>query len=536
MTVARDGNRVVVADPDRDSVYIVDLVSERLVSTIELAAHSEPGRVIEDGAGRFHVALRGTGELLTITGDARTLQPICGEPRGLAWQASSDLVHVACATGELVSVPPGGGAPVRVLRLERDLRDVVVRSDDTLAVTVFRSAHVLHVDGDVVVRRMLPPVTKRQAIGRDSLEPVDAMPSVAWRTIALPDGSLVMSHQRRIDATLRIVQGGYGGPMCAGSPVESSVSRLGADDTWTAYAPLANAALPVDIAVNPQNGELAVVAAGEQSVVVFSATTQDAGECATQLATTIPTLEIGAPTAVAYRPSGALLTFFPEAGGLTIHDSGVARGITLNDRPQSDAGRGLFHRATAVGLACASCHPEARDDGGVWTFDVLGDRRTQSLGGGILSRAPYHWSADMPTLHALVEDVFTERMAGTPVSPEEERALAAWLDPIPAPRGVVLDSAAVARGQELFDSSELGCKSCHNGTLLTNNRMADVGTGDVFKVPSLIGIGGRAPYLHDGCAKSLRERFTTCGSDNHGRTSQLSPGELDDLVAYLESL
>lgn len=142
----------------------------------------------------------------------------------------------------------------------------------------------------------------------------------------------------------------------------------------------------------------------------------------------------------------------------------------------------------------------------------------------------------MPTLHALVEDVFTERMAGDPVSPEEEQALARWLDPIPAPRGVITDSAAVARGQELFDSSELGCRSCHSGALLTNNRMADVGTNGVFKVPSLIGIGGRAPFLHDGCAKSLRERFTNCGSDNHGHTSQLSSAELDDLVAYLESL
>src|SRR5690349_14767154 len=64
MTVTRDGNRAIVADPDRDRVYIVDLVGEKVTDTIELAERSEPGRVIEDGAGRVHVALRGSGELL----------------------------------------------------------------------------------------------------------------------------------------------------------------------------------------------------------------------------------------------------------------------------------------------------------------------------------------------------------------------------------------------------------------------------------------------------------------------------------------
>jgi hypothetical protein len=43
--------------------------------------------------------------------------------------------------------------------------------------------------------------------------------------------------------------------------------------------------------------------------------------------------------------------------------------------------------------------------------------------------------------------------------------------------------------------------------------------------------------MHDGCAATLRDRFGACGGgDNHGHTSQLTPAELDDLIAYLESL
>ena len=59
----------------------------------------------------------------------------------------------------------------------------------------------------------------------------------------------------------------------------------------------------------------------------------------------------------------------------------------------------------------------------------------------------------------------------------------------------------------------------------------------MVKVPSLVGVGGRAPYMHDGCAATLRDRFGACGGgDNHGHTSQLSDAELADLIAYLDSL
>ncbi|WP_437548016.1 hypothetical protein WME97_48425 [Sorangium sp. So ce367] len=43
--------------------------------------------------------------------------------------------------------------------------------------------------------------------------------------------------------------------------------------------------------------------------------------------------------------------------------------------------------------------------------------------------------------------------------------------------------------------------------------------------------------MHDGCAKTLRDRFDpVCGGDRHGDVSALAPAQLDDLVAYLESL
>ncbi len=45
--------------------------------------------------------------------------------------------------------------------------------------------------------------------------------------------------------------------------------------------------------------------------------------------------------------------------------------------------------------------------------------------------------------------------------------------------------------------------------------------------------------MHDGCAPTLHDRFTNTacgGGDKHGKTSHLAPEQIDDLVAYLESL
>jgi CxxC motif-containing protein (DUF1111 family) len=96
---------------------------------------------------------------------------------------------------------------------------------------------------------------------------------------------------------------------------------------------------------------------------------------------------------------------------------------------------------------------------------------------------------------------------------------------------------AVARGKALFEDAVVACASCHSGAKLTNNESVDVGTGRKFQVPSLIGIRNRAPFMHDGCATTLFERFdASCGGTKHGDVSGLSEGDLDDLVAYMDSL
>jgi mono/diheme cytochrome c family protein len=559
MVVTRDGTHAVVADPDRDQIVSVDLAAGRVTSTLPLDPGDQPGRIVEDGVGRIHVALRGGNALLTLTdavnGVVMARRPACSEPRGLAWDQTPDTIHLACNDGTLVTYPASGGNPVRTLHLDRDLRDVLV-TPAGLQVTRFRTAEVLTLDaaGNVTLRSTPPtvqrfiggvigPVDGPGSGGTGQPGSVNAVPTVAWRTILLPDGRVVMSHQRHVLAKLDDNddhEGGYG-TNCGHGPIEASTTVMQPGQPPFAAMALARGALPVDMAVNAAGDKIAVVTAGNQRVTVAFTTqlaSQDQDMCGGG-DDGKDDRAMGTPTSVGWTPSNDLVIFYPEAPAIAIRAQGTGadRVIKLDGEVGYDAGRNLFHSQTRIGIACASCHPEGREDGQVWEFAQISPRRTQSLAGGLLSRGPYHWAGDMGTLGILMDDVFSVRMAGGPVTEHQRSSLGPWLDRIPAPApSSNLDAAAVERGRAIFETTG-ACASCHSGVLFTNNTLVDVGKGGKFKVPSLLGVAARAPFMHDGSAATLQDRFGAAGGgDLHGNTSQLTTAQIGDLIAYLESL
>src|ERR1700722_3687474 len=203
LLVTHDGTHAIVSDPDRDLVYGVDLSAFHVTFTVTLQPGDEPGRVTEDSNGYAYVALRRGGALVTLdeaTGAVVSRQNVCPAPRGVGWDASTNLVWVACATGELVSLTGGGGAVVQTVQVERDLRDIVVQGG-AVTVTQMRTAQVLRVDGTGTVQR------------RDSLQAMAGSAShVVWRAIAGASGSLVVAYQNESTSNVSTqVQGGYGG-------------------------------------------------------------------------------------------------------------------------------------------------------------------------------------------------------------------------------------------------------------------------------------------------------------------------------------
>jgi mono/diheme cytochrome c family protein len=141
----------------------------------------------------------------------------------------------------------------------------------------------------------------------------------------------------------------------------------------------------------------------------------------------------------------------------------------------------------------------------------------------------------MADFHVLADEVFASRMGGPELPAEYVDALADFIDSIPPPeRATAVDPEAVARGEALFRDATTQCASCHESGMQDS---VDVGTGLALQVPRLAGVGSRAPLMHDGCAPTLRDRFGACGGgDRHGTTSHLTTAQIDDLVAYLETL
>jgi len=200
--------------------------------------------------------------------------------------------------------------------------------------------------------------------------------------------------------------------------------------------------------------------------------------------------------------------------------------------------------------SCASCHDDdARVDGLNW--DLLNDgignpKDTKSL---VLShKTPPVMSLGVrSTAEIAVRNGIQNSLAST--LPEEvPAAIDEWLKslkPSPSPHlvGGRLSQAA-QRGEKVFNRPETGCVNCHEPPLFTDLHSYNVGTRNPFDqedrefdTPTLHELWRTSPYLHDGSAATIREVLTTRNpKDEHGKTSQLSSQQVDDLAKYLLSL
>jgi DNA-binding beta-propeller fold protein YncE len=560
LVLSRDGQTAIAADPDRDRVYLVDLVHRTLRAAVQLSPGDEPGRLAEDAVGHVYVALRSGGALATIdlaTGALLARRPACPSPRGVAFDPTGNVVYVACAGGELVTFAPSGDAPLRTVHLRDDLRDVVI-DGDRLLVSTFRAPALLEVDASGTVTHTAPLAELTQirqvTVNRATTQVVRSFePTVAWRTIAVPGGGVATIHQRALSSPVGPVQSGGGGGVygsgaptcseCSCAVVHSTLSVVQGRETPAPGATVPTATLPVDVAVSRDGQTFAVVAAANSTIarldqvllVSRSAATAGGDTCAA------PSASIAQPqgqaVAAVFDSADHVLVQTREPAALFFADTGAT--LALASERRADTGHTVFHSNSGAFIACASCHPEGRDDGHVWHFDAATPRRTQSLRGGLLATAPFHWDGAESDMHAIMQDVFVSRMQGPTLATDQVQALSHWLDAQPlVPHLAAADASAVERGRALFADARAACASCHAGSHLTNNQTMDVGTGGAFQVPSLRGLALRAPYMHDGCAASLRDRLVPgeCGGTRHGDVSWMTPAQQDDLVSYLQSL
>jgi DNA-binding beta-propeller fold protein YncE/mono/diheme cytochrome c family protein len=244
-------------------------------------------------------------------------------------------------------------------------------------------------------------------------------------------------------------------------------------------------------------------------------------------------------------------------------------------------GRRLYYTATdstiSGGMGCAGCHPDGRDDGHVWHEndsdggESLGyrsgvvtfpDRRVASgvprqtpmLAGRVASHGPYGWNGKSPDLEDRLRVGFAlHRWGGSPdtrwlVTMDRPKAIAAFLRQglVAPPREALPLTAEEERGKEVFLDGKVGCAACHVPTTEFTDRSIvalprpqrsgfDAEKNVPFKTPSLLFVGGTAPYFHDGSAATLEDVILS-NNDAMGHTSHLSTADRSALIAYLKTL
>lgn len=224
--------------------------------------------------------------------------------------------------------------------------------------------------------------------------------------------------------------------------------------------------------------------------------------------------------------------------------------VPLKNPPPAELqlGRLLFHNANDSriardGRACASCHPDGRDDSITWATP-LGPRRTMFLAGRVNGSAPYSWIGAEKSLHEHLATTF-DRLSGQGLRSLELDAIVAYITTLAPPNADIPvrdDAKKVARGKEIFHSGEAQCSTCHNpATNFTDGLVHDVKSKAesdkhaAFNTPSLRGCGGAGPWFHDGRYATLGELLK--GSDGKmGKTKHLNESDLDALEAYLRTL
>ncbi len=208
---------------------------------------------------------------------------------------------------------------------------------------------------------------------------------------------------------------------------------------------------------------------------------------------------------------------------------------------QQHAGFVVFHSSesavsTRGAMACSTCHPDNRADGLSWRIDKH-ELQTPVLAGRMVGTHPYKWDGgdkDLKTSLAMT----MKRLGGFGLEAKQAEALQAYVEAMPNVRAPARPGVMVVRGKTLFDSAQLGCRTCHDGATYSDNAQHKLsGTLAESDTPSLLGLHASAPYYHDGSAPTL-ESLLRDRAGVHGMAdlSKLTDAQVADLTAFLETL
>ncbi len=546
------GREILAVNPDSCSITVVDRAT--LETVREIAVGRDPRTVAVTPDGRLAVtANREDGTVSVVDlghGVERAAIPVGGLPWGVVTGPGRSEAWVACeGSGWVCRLDLDRRAVTARVATEPDPAGLALLPGGTLLVTHLRSGRVSFLD-----------------TGTASVESVVATYSSSNLSSSLatsPGGTVGYLPQTRSNS---------GNPDLTFDttvfPIVAALDIPGRKLLRSGLLSLAEldrpVAVPVDAAVSPDGGTLAVVNGASNDLSVFSLTDR----------TLLAHVQLGAaPRGIAFSPDGSAAYVDNTLDGTlsVIETAGwtVTATVRLTRIPLPPAllhGKRLFSTSADTRLsrdrwiACISCHWEGEHDGRTWQFAFSGPRNTTSLRGSV-GTYPLRWSARWDEAADAEFAVWHEQfgtglidgaMNDTLGAPNQGRSydldcLGAYTDSLapPAVAPPAADAAAVAAGRQLFFSEETGCSSCHPPPRYTDFRTHDVGTassdaerlGPEIDTPSLLGLARSAPYLHDGSAPDLLSVLSDRNpAGRHGVTSHLSATEREQLAAFLRSL
>lgn len=553
---------------------------------------------VEKGAVATTLAMPGNPSGLALSADGKLLLVTIGEPKGLLAvvdTASGKTRRIAVGhTPTAVAISPDGRTAYVCNRFNNDVSVIdLLAAKETTKIAVLREpvACGLTPDGRwLYVANHLPVGRADQDYAGAAVTLIDTLTNAVTATLPLPNGStglrgLCLSPDGAFVYVTHILaryqlpttQLERGWMNTNALSVIDTASKayvnsvllddvdLGAANPWGVTCTADGALLLVTHAGTHElsvidraalHEKLAKVAKGER-VSQVSATAEDVPNDLSFLVGIRRRLALagnGPRAVLAVDKQAYLAEYYADSLGVvnldaeTVHRPrslplGPAQELTqerLGDRNFNDAQMCFQHWQS-----CASCHPDGRADGLNW--DLLNDgmgnpKQTKNMTlscqtppvmvTGIRDRAETAVRTGM-------------RFIQFAVRPEEDLvAIDAYLralQPVPSP---YLDgnglSKAAKRGRKVFEKAN--CAQCHPEPLFTDLKKYNVGLGlgrhqdTAFDTPTLAENWRTAPYLYDGRAATMKDVLTTFNKgDTHGRTSDLSEREIDDLTEYILS-
>ncbi|MCZ2343222.1 MAG: beta-propeller fold lactonase family protein [Bacteroidales bacterium] len=577
MDLTPDGSKLLVANTDTGTVSIVDVKTRHTLAEIPVGDHPEGTAWVGNGPLGL-VTVYGDDKVLIVNADSKKIVkaiPVSDEPYGIVTTPDGKFAYVSHDyPGTISEIDIAAQKVTRTFPAGSGIRGIALSNDGrTLYVTEFFTANLIALD-----RQTGQIVDRWNGYSTDNL---------ARHVVLHPKrGKAYLSHIRSritaFDARGSIF------PQLSfcdldKKPEGEKRRRSLAMDTFNNVYVVTN---PWEAALSPDGKKIYTLYAGTNDMNISAVLDDDYVE----IERIGNAVTVGKhPRAIRVSPDGKEVYIYNTLDyAVAVFTGDMRRKLatipvaTPAHTPEWRRGKELFQSAlqpmgSARWIACSSCHPDGLTDGRVWE-NPEGNRRTPSLF-GLAHTHPIHWSADRDEVQDFEYTIRGKLMKGRglvngPLEPRKGFAPGAELNEKLAGRSADLDALALytnafpmrlsphilapgklspeaERGKKLFFSTATQCATCHSGPYYTDGKkdppfnLHDVGTGvhkrekmgPKFDTPTLLGVYRVAPYLHDGRAPTLRDVLTTANpKDQHGKTSHLKPGEIDDLVAFLKSL